>query len=138
MKRVKLIFMGVLIMFVSVLAIAQDVVPPDSIIDVFLNFNTWIGTLAGVAALSVFLTELVNSKVISASPVWLKRVVSWVVPSILIVIGNLANLGFMAELTWLQTAVFGVGAGLVSNGIFDIEIVQQILIALKLKKVEEA
>jgi len=53
------------------------------------------------------------------------------------VVGNLVNLGFMAELDWLHTIVYGIAAGFVSNGIFDISLVQLLLQAIGIEPKKE-
>ena len=63
----------------------------------------------------------------------MKQVVAWIIAILLLVIGNLVNMGFMAELTWLHTIVYGIAAGFISNGIFDLETVKAILRALKIE-----
>ena len=97
------------------------------------DINTVFASLAGVAAGSVFVSALLI-KWVKAEKDWVKQLISWVSPVALFVAGNLLNIGFMAEFTWLMTFAYGLGAGLVSNGIFDIELVKAILAALKLKE----
>lgn len=97
-----------------------------------IDINTVFASLAGVAAGSVFISALLI-KWLKVEKGWVKQLVSWIAPVALFVVGNLLNIGFMAEFTWLMTVVYGLGAGLVSNGIFDIELVKAILAALKLE-----
>lgn len=102
-----------------------------------VDLNTVFASLAGVAAGSVFISALLI-KWLKVTKAWVKQLVSWIAPLVIFVVGNLLNFGFMAEFTWLMTVVYGLGAGLVSNGIFDIALVQAILAALKLEnKTEE-
>ena len=98
-----------------------------------IDINTVFASLAGVAAGSVFISALLI-KWLKVTKNWARQLVSWIAPIVLFVVGNLLNVGFMAEFTWLMTVVYGLGAGLVSNGIFDIELVQALLAALKLEK----
>lgn len=98
-----------------------------------LDINAMFASLAGVAAGSVIVSALLIQW-FKVTIGWLKQVISWLVPVVVLVVGNLLNFGFMAEFSWLMTFVYGVGAGLVSNGIFDIAIVQALLVALGLKK----
>jgi len=60
--------------------------------------------------------------------------VAWIIAILLLVVGNLVNMGFMAELNWLHTIAYGIAAGFISNGIFDLETVKAILRALKIEK----
>ena len=100
-----------------------------------IDLNTVFASLAGVAAGSVFISALLI-KWLKVTKAWVRQVVSWIAPVVLFVVGNLLNIGFMAEFTWLMTFVYGLGAGLVSNGIFDIELIKAILAALHLENKE--
>ena len=101
-----------------------------------IDINTVFASIAGVAAGSVFISALLI-KWFKVEKGWVKQIVSWVAPVVLFVAGNLLNIGFMAEFTWLMTVIYGLGAGLVSNGIFDIELVKKLLAALNLEKKTE-
>jgi len=128
-------FMFVLMLMVlSIPIFAQEVEPPANWLDLFANINVWLGTLAGVAAVTVFLAAAVNKllKVVG----FLKQIVSWIISILLLVIGNLVNMGFMADLTWLNTLIYGVAAGFVANGIFDIAFIKMVLQALKIEDVK--
>jgi len=119
----------------SVAIFAQDPIPvdpPNNWLDLFANFNTWLASLAGVAAVTVFLAAAVNT-LFKTVGFW-KQVVAWAISIILLVVGNLVNLGFMAELTWLNTIIYGVAAGFVANGIFDLPFILSVLKALKIEK----
>ncbi len=98
-----------------------------------IDINLVFASLAGVAAGSVIISALLI-KWLKITKSWLRQVVSWVAPVALFVVGNLLNIGFMAEFTWIMTFVYGLGAGLVSNGIFDIALIQAILAAIGLKE----
>jgi len=120
------------LMFVAGFSFAQDITPPESIPEVFTGLSVYLGSLAGVAALSVFVTALITTSFTIVK--WLKRVISWLVPIIIVVgAGYLFHFGFLAEAPFLTVLLYGLGAGLVSNGLFDIELVQAVLVALKLK-----
>ena len=101
-----------------------------------IDLNTVFASLAGVAAGSVFISALLI-KWLKVTKSWLRQLVSWIAPVVIFVVGNLFNFGFMSEFTWVMTIVYGLGAGLISNGIFDIAIVQALLAALNLEKKEE-
>ena len=120
------IMKGSLVLLFLVLMIkmvAQVVDPPTDVVDLVVRFDTFIASLAGYAAVAIFLTGLINgwSKITKS---WMKQVVSWVVPVVLVVIVSLIlKAGFLAGESFPKILVFGVGAGLVSNGIFDIAFV---------------
>lgn len=98
---------------------------------------TYFSTFGGVSALNVVVTEMINSTLgIKAS--WLKQLISWLCPMLLSVLGFVFGLGmFSAYGTitsvsgWIYTVLTGVGLGLTSNGIYDIEWVQNIMKNIK-------
>ena len=103
--------------------IAQVVDPPTDVVDLVVRFDTFIASLAGYAAVAIFLTGLINgwSKITKS---WMKQVISWVVPVLLVVVVSfLLKAGFLAGENFIKVLIFGLGAGLVSNGIFDISFV---------------
>lgn len=130
MKKLMMFFA---LMFVLILpTFGQAVEPPSDWLQVFANINLWLASLAGVAAVTVFLAAFVNTLLKTSG--FVKQIVAWIIAILLLVVGNLVNMGFMAELNWLHTIVYGVAAGFISNGIFDLETVRAILRALKIEK----
>ena len=124
----------ILLIGIAIPAIAQEVEPPANWLDLFANINVWLGSLAGVAAVTVFLAAALNSLLKTSG--FVKQLVAWIIAIILLVAGNLINLGFMAELNWLHTLVYGIAAGFVANGIFDIALVKLLLQAIGIEPKE--
>ena len=92
-----------------------------------------MGSLAGLAAASLFLSKIVNSwsKITKA---WIKQVVSWVIPVVIALVGTfIVKVGILVGQPFWIVLVSGAAAGLVSNGIFDIVIVKQLLNWLAVK-----
>jgi hypothetical protein len=119
-----------LIGFVAFPMIAQEVEPPGNWGDVIDNFGLWFGTLGGIAALTVFVGGVLNG-LLKVTKTFVKQLVAWIVAILLAVIANLVNLGFLAGSTWLMTILYGFGAGLVANGIFDVAIVKALILAIE-------
>jgi sterol desaturase/sphingolipid hydroxylase (fatty acid hydroxylase superfamily) len=115
---------------------AQTVEPPTDWTGVIANFNGWFATLAGIAAVTVFVSGFINTLFKITKKIG-KQIVAWLVAIILTVVGNLLNLGFMSEFPWLTTLAYGFAAGLVANGMFDIPTVTALLQFLKLKEKKE-
>jgi hypothetical protein len=125
--KVTQIMKGILLVFLLLIPfgilIAQAIEPPTDVIDLVVRFDVFIASLAGYAAVAIFLTGLINgwSKITKS---WMKQVISWIVPVILVVVVSfLLKAGFLAGENFIKVLIFGVGAGLVSNGIFDISFV---------------
>ena len=127
MMKKLMMFLIVLIAF-TIPAIAQEVEPPTNWLDLFANINVWLVSLTGIAALTVFLAAKLNT-LLKASG-FIKQLVAWIIAIILLVVGNLVNMGFMAEMNWLHTLVYGIAAGFLANGIFDIALVKLLLQAI--------
>lgn len=126
-KFVIFLSMFVVLMMTTVALVAQDVVPvPDDVMDIFTQLNLYFGSLAGIAALSTFLAALLNGA-LKVTKKFVKQLVAWLVAIILIVGANLLNYGFAAEFSILKSILYGLGAGLVANGIFDIPFVKVLL-----------
>jgi hypothetical protein len=90
-------------------------------------------TLAGVAAVNVFVTEAIV-KGCKVTKDWAKQLISWATPLLLSIVGLLCQFGLFADYgpitdwhAWIYTIVTGLGLGLVSNGLYDIPFIQQIL-----------
>jgi len=130
MKKMLLI-LSLILMPLMAFGVEPEV--PDTWTEVIMNFNTWFATLAGVAAVTVFIAGAVI-QFLGVQRKWLKQLTSWIIAILLVVAGNIFDLGFSAGFPWLTTILYGFGAGLVANGIFDIEVVQAILEYLNLKK----
>ena len=97
------------------------------------DINAVFATLGGLAAGSVIISAAFI-KLFKATKSWVRQLISWLVPIALMVAGNLLNIGFMSEFTWLMTVAYGLGAGLASNGIYDIEKVQALLALIGLSE----
>jgi len=118
---------------VDSLVVAPIVVPAEPIT---FDFTAWVATLTSVASAAVFLGAFVIKLFKVTVSIW-KQVIVWGVAIVLTFLGNLLNIGFAANFPWLTTAVYGLAAGLVANGIFDIKTVQTLLDFLKLKEVKK-
>ena len=98
---------------------------------------TYFSTFGGVSALNVVVTEMINTTLgIKAS--WLKQLISWLCPMLLSVLGFVFGLGMFGAYGtitsvsgWIYTVLTGIGLGLTSNGIYDIEWVQNIMKNIK-------
>ena len=93
---------------------------PGSIFDIFSDLNYWLSSTATVAGLTIFLTLLVAKLWKTITAIW-KQVVALAIAVVLMVAGNLANIGFMAEFTWLTTLVYGLVVGFMANGLYDLK-----------------
>lgn len=101
-----------------------------------MNLDQYFGTLAGMVALTLLVAGYLNTHFFTNAATWIKRVVSWGVPIILSFIGLWQNVGMFEGINILWTAIYGLATGLISNGVFDIAVIQSILEFIKAKKPE--
>ena len=101
-----------------------------------MNFFESFATFGSIAAMNVFIVELIV-KTFKIEKSWLKQLVSWVIPIAVSIVGFVLNLGMFAQFGglaewqgWVYTVLVGLGMGLTSNGIFDIELVKSLLNAI--------
>lgn len=120
MKKWILLF---LIMIPVALFAQQDstAIPvPGSIADIFTDLQGWFASTSAVAGLAIFFTVLVTKIWKTITPI-LKQAVALIIALILMAIGNVANIGFMAEFDWLTTIVYGLVVGFMANGLYDLK-----------------
>ena len=91
------------------------------------------GSVAAVATANVALTEGLI-KWFKIEKKWMKVTIAWVCPLILCIVGLLIQAGIVVTfgpitswVAWVLTICTGVGVGLMSNGIADLEFVQKAL-----------
>ena len=83
-------------------------------------------TFAALVALIPFAMQLFK-KLIPDAVGWFTQICSWLVGIILTMFGWYFNLGFLADMTWWLALLYGFGASLAANGIFDIGLIEWIL-----------
>lgn len=128
MKKLVMLFLCFFAFIVGAMAIevGQDI--PTGIGEIFASLGSLILI---VPVITQFLKKWFKIE----RDLW-KQVISWVVSILLVVIGELFNLGMFASIdSWFEVIGYGIGIGLVINGIFDIDFVKAFLQALfNLKK----
>lgn len=125
-KVIAFFFVSLVLLLAAPVIMAQTIDPPASIIDLLANLNVYLGSMVGVASMSVFLGALLNG-LLKVTKTFIKQLVVWLVTIATLVIANLVNMGYAAEFTIWQSLLHGLGAGLVANGIFDIPVVKAIM-----------
>jgi len=122
----KLLFLFVLLIPVAVFgqpdstAVVPDYPQPGSIFDIFSDLNYWLSSTATVAGLTIFLTLLVAKIWKTITSIW-KQIVALVISLILMAVGNVVNIGFMAEFNVVTTIVYGIVVGFMANGLYDLK-----------------
>ena len=128
----KFMFVLVLMLFSSVMIFAQEPEIPGDWGDVVVNLNSWFASLAGLAGITVFVAAFINKVIFKFVKTWKKQLIAELVAVLLAVGSSIANFGFLADAVWYVAILYGVGAGLVSNGFFDVPTVKALLKFLKL------
>ena len=97
-----------------------------------------IAALAGaVIAVTEFLKrgyEKLTKRSSTSLAKWLKQITTWAVSIGLVFLGSYFELGIFADLSTTYIIIYGVGTGLVANGIFDFVLVQLLVDLFKKKK----
>lgn len=87
--------------------------------DLYANYGTYFATALGVAGIAMFLGELVV-RVLKVGVKWAKVTVVWVMAIAVSFVGNyVLNVGYLADATIWETAIWGAFSGLVANGIWS-------------------
>lgn len=97
-------------------------------------FGTFALFAAGVTIIAEFINDLFKVSSKPETRISPKQAVSWVVAILGACLGYALQVGFFTEFGtvdqwqgWVMTAVTGLGAGLVANGIYDVNIIQDAL-----------
>ena len=124
MKKMILFFILIL---GSAVIFAQDLpAPPDSWGDIIMNPEKWFLSFGAISLLTAFLAAFLNGA-LKVTKNFVKQLVAWIVAIILVVGSDLLNFGYAAEFPILLAVIHGFGAGLASNGVFDIPIIKGVL-----------
>lgn len=124
MKKMILFFMLIL---GSTVIFAQELpAPPDSWGDIIMNPEKWFLSFGAISLLTAFLAAFLNG-VLKVTKNFVKQLVAWIVAIILVVGSDLLNFGYAAQFPILLAVIHGFGAGLASNGVFDIPIIKGVL-----------
>ena len=121
----KIIFI-ILFMLPAVLLAQVIPDPPTDWSDIIMNPQQWFVDFGAIAVLTAFIASFFNGllKVVKKLP---RQLVSWAVAIILLVLSDVFNFGYAKDFPILLAVIHGFGAGLASNGIFNIPTVKAIL-----------
>ncbi len=123
-----MLLIGFLIVPVSVIFAASVVGEEDLGID---SIEAYFASLAALSAIVLPVTQFFKN-ILKSSGNWTKYL-SWVVSIGLAFVGWWLNLGMFEGIKIVWVVVYGIAAGLVSNSVFDIGILQAILSVVKSK-----
>ena len=102
-----------------------------------IDLSTYFANLAALAGLTVLVTGWLNTNVLKLSG-WKSQLLSWAVAIGIAFVGKWKAVGIFADTDVLWTALQGLGAGLVANGIYSVELVQSLLEFIKAKPATKA
>jgi len=131
MKRLMMLFGLLVLIFVPVFS--QDLPNVyDTLWELLADGEGVFLNLAGFVGATVFVSAFLN-KILKITGNWPKRIVSWVVAGVFVAATNLFNLFLLADATFVQSAAYALGIGLVGNGFFTIPQIVSFLQYLKLE-----
>ena len=109
---------------VCVPAAAQDIGNPTEAVG--MGFGTFSALIALVSFFIPFVVEIFKSFLPNA-PSFAKQIISWLIGIILGFFGWKLQIGFLSDMSWWLALIYGLGAGLIANGVFDTGLVTTIL-----------
>ncbi|MDR1370829.1 MAG: hypothetical protein LBJ72_12005 [Dysgonamonadaceae bacterium] len=113
-KKTVFFFAAAMLLIAPVAAIAQDVTNDSPQTEYSAGFETF----AALVAIIPLVTEIFKKLIPNASSLG-KQVFSWIIGAVIAAFGWVFNLGFLADLTWYIALLYGAGASLAANGVFD-------------------
>jgi len=128
MKKVLFLWIALLALAFAPVAFAQDSGENPA---AGMGFETFSALVALTAMIIPFVVEIF--KLIPGLPSLAKQIVSWLIGVLAAYLGWQLKLGFLGDLSWYVALLYGLGAGLIANGVFDTGIVTFILETLGLK-----
>ena len=125
MKRLLVLF--AFLIFGSVGLFAQEIPEPTNLMDILTNLGLYLGSFPGMVVLITFVTAIALRYLKKVEGKVMKSLITLAI-SLLVIIGcNLANYGFVANMTWLIAILNGVGVAICSSLLFSVPIMKQIL-----------
>lgn len=97
---------------------SQEVIPPNSWSDLYENYSTFLLSYAGIAGVAMFLGESLI-RLLKATVKWQKVTIVIIIAIIVSFIGNLVNIGYLAEATWWETILWGILSGIAATGLWS-------------------
>lgn len=124
MKNLKsiLFIMSAMVLFVlcPVMLFAQTETVNDPTL-----YENYFANFAAVVSLTAIITEAVKKWLLmNMAGEWTQRIISWLIGVIIGLFGYFFNLGMFGEILWWQSLLWGFGAGLASNGLFDTGLIE--------------
>lgn len=120
-----LVFLILMLVAAPVVSIAADINAGEYVNPVYFT------SLAGLAAVIVPVTSFVN-KALGLTGA-LKQYLSWIVALVLGLIPWWFDLGIFNGVQWYVAMIYSFAAGLVANGLYDIDTVRKLLELLHLE-----
>lgn len=112
MKNFFFLLMGMLLLSCGLYAQTTDVIDLSSPGAVYVTFAVMAGAIPVI-------TQLIKS-VLKTDSKLVNQIISWATGLVVALFGWKFGLGYLAEVGWVEAVLYGLGASLASNGVFDI------------------
>lgn len=89
-----------------------------------IDYANYFATFAGIVSVASIITEAIKKLFKVVPTEWVQRIISWLVGILLGLFAWIFNLGMFEGLAWWQSLLWGFGAGLASNGLFDTGLIE--------------
>lgn len=110
--------------------LAADASDPNIGTDYGATFATFASLVAATPVVTEFIKKILGGNL----PSWLNQLISWVVGVGLTMLAWGFNLGFLSDTSWQMALLYGFGASLCANGVFDTALVQWLISVIGKKK----
>lgn len=98
------------------------------------DYEAYFATFVGIVSVTSIITEFIK-KLFKVEPTaWVQRIISWLIGIILGMFAWGFHLGMFNGLDWWQALLWGLGAGLASNGLFDTGLIEWLFSLFTKKK----
>lgn len=114
----KKLMICLILLFSGLLLFGQDVVPPANWQDLYDNYGVFFASYLGIAGVAMFIGEILI-RIIKPDKKWLKILIVFVLAIAISFVGNLINIGYLAESTWYETILWGSLSGVAANGLWS-------------------
>lgn len=112
----------------ALLCAAQEASPPPPVNPVAEAFATFAALVAVIPVVTEFLKKILSIK--PGGGIW-TQVLSWATGILLTLAGWFLDLGFLSGLSAWLALLYGAGASLAANGVFDTQIITAIFSLFK-------
>lgn len=120
MKKLMLSIIMLFMFFTFAFAQPDGSDPPGEQIVAELGLGSYFASISAVATLVIVITQFLKVNLLADVKGWIIQATTWVVSIGISFFGWWLKLGIFADAEIMTVITYGIGIGLISNGLFDI------------------